>query len=130
MSNGRPPPPPTPPPARDVVDKQTRTSRVSRASLAQTELTAVPPPPSHPAIRAQIEVELTPEGLRNRFKVLTALFSYLDLIRKQGVPAYLAPELQALSDLGWRFQDKREPGSLVSTLVATMQDYSPEMALR
>ncbi|CAM9359574.1 unnamed protein product, partial [Laminaria digitata] len=78
----------------------------------------------------EVEVELTPEGLRNRFKVLTALFSYLELIRKQGVPAYLAPELQALSELGWRFQDKREPGSLVSTLVATMQDYSPERAIR
>ena len=75
-------------------------------------------------------MELTPEGLRNRFKVLTALFSYLDIIRKQGVPTHLALELQSLSDLGWRFQDKREPGSLVSTVVATMQDYSPELALR
>eukprot|EP00904_Undaria_pinnatifida_P012432 jgi/Undpi1/8319/HiC_scaffold_25.g10788.m1 len=77
----------------------------------------------------EIEVELTPEGLRNRFKVLTTVFSYLDLIRKQGMPSYLAPELQALSELGWRFQDKREPGGLVSTLVASMQEYEPELAV-
>ncbi|CAN0269727.1 unnamed protein product [Ectocarpus sp. 12 AP-2014] len=52
----------------------------------------------------EIEVDLTPEGLSNRFKVLTALFSYVDLIRKKGVPSYLASELKDLSDLGWRFQ--------------------------
>ena len=110
------------------------------SSLAQARLPApfLPPPPSPPtrpppslpATYAQIEVELTPEGLRNRFKVLTTVFSYLDLIRKQGMPSYLAPELQALSELGWRFQDKREPGGLVSTLVASMQEYEPELAVR
>eukprot|EP00752_Nemacystus_decipiens_P006180 g5577.t1 len=76
-----------------------------------------------------VEIDVTPEGLANRFKVLTALFSYLDLIRKKGIPSYLPGELSALSDLGWRFQDKREPGNLVPSLVANMQEYSPEEAI-
>ncbi len=52
---------------------------------------------------------MTPEGLANRFKVLTALFSYLELIRKEGIPSYLPDELRALSDLGWRFQVRFDP---------------------
>lgn len=52
----------------------------------------------------QVEIDVTPEGLANRFKVLTALFSYIELIRKKGIPDYLPAELSALSDLGWRFQ--------------------------
>lgn len=75
-------------------------------------------------------MDLTPEGLANRFNVLSALFGYLELIRKDGIPPHLASELQALSDLGWRFQDKREPASVVPTLAASMQEYDPEMAIR
>lgn len=75
-------------------------------------------------------MQLTPEGLANRFKVITALFSYIDLIRKRGVPRFLPSELAALSDLGWRFQDKKEPGSLVPALAASMQEYDPEFVLR
>lgn len=52
----------------------------------------------------QVEVDLTREGLANRYKVLSALFSYLALIRKQGIPSYLASELRDLADIGWRFQ--------------------------
>lgn len=47
---------------------------------------------------------MTPEGLQKRFKILTALFSYLELMRKEGVPQFLAPELRRMSDLSWRFQ--------------------------
>ncbi|CAM9514752.1 unnamed protein product, partial [Hapterophycus canaliculatus] len=78
----------------------------------------------------EVEVDLTPEGLANRFKVLSALFSYLALIRKQGVPSYLASELRDLADIGWRFQDKREPGSLVPSLAANLQEYDPELVIR
>lgn len=78
----------------------------------------------------QVNVELTPEGLANRFKVLTALFSYLDLIRKEGVPGFLYPEQKALSDLGWRYQDKQEPSSLVPAVASSLQEYPPELALR
>ena len=81
-------------------------------------------------VALQVEVALTPEGLANRSKVLTALFSYLDLIRREGPPPFLASELQALSDLGWRFQNKREPGRLVPQLVANMQQYDTEKAIR
>ncbi|CAM9761157.1 unnamed protein product [Pylaiella littoralis] len=77
----------------------------------------------------EVEVDLTPEGFSNRFKVLTALFSYLNLIRKKGIPSYLPSELRDLSDLGWRFQDKREPGSVVPALAASMQEYAPENAI-
>ncbi|CAM9553710.1 unnamed protein product [Scytosiphon promiscuus] len=77
----------------------------------------------------QVEVDLTPEGLTNRFKVLSALFSYLDLIRKKGVPSYLASELRDLADIGWRFQDKREPGSLVPALASNLQEYAPELVI-
>lgn len=49
---------------------------------------------------------MTPEGLKNRYKILTAVFSYLELMRKEGVPQFLAPELRLMSDLSWRFQVK------------------------
>ncbi|CAN0093194.1 unnamed protein product [Hapterophycus canaliculatus] len=47
---------------------------------------------------------MTSEGLLNRFEILAALFSYLDLMRKEGMPAFLAPQLGMLSELLWRFQ--------------------------
>lgn len=52
----------------------------------------------------QISVDLTPEGLLNRYRILTAIFSYLDLMQKEGIPRSLPPELRVMSDLGWRFQ--------------------------
>ncbi|CAM9687028.1 unnamed protein product [Hapterophycus canaliculatus] len=47
---------------------------------------------------------MTPEGLVKRFDILAALFSYLDLMRKKGMPSFLASELQTMSDLHWCFQ--------------------------
>lgn len=79
---------------------------------------------------SQVGVELTPEGLSNRFKVVTAIFSYLDLMRKEGLPRYLYPEQRALADLGWRFQDKAEPSSLVPHVASSLQEYPPELVLR
>lgn len=74
-----------------------------------------PPPP----LLCQVEIDVTPEGLANRFKVLTALFSYLELIRKKGIPSYLPAELSDLSDLGWRFQVElaflNQPNSVCTT---------------
>lgn len=78
----------------------------------------------------QVGVALTPEGLTKRFKVISAVFSYLDLIRRSGLPSFLPSEIQTLSDLDWRFQDKERPISLVSQLAANMQGYDTEKAIR
>ncbi|CAN0120298.1 unnamed protein product [Ectocarpus sp. 6 AP-2014] len=77
----------------------------------------------------EISVDLTPEGLLNRFHVLTAIFSYLDLMQKEGIPQSLAPELLVMSDLGWQFQDKIEADALVNWLAPNMQNYSMETAI-
>lgn len=47
---------------------------------------------------------MTPEGLVRRFDILAAVFSYLDLMRQEGVPSFLASELGVMLELGWRFQ--------------------------
>lgn len=47
---------------------------------------------------------MTSEGLVKRFDMLSALFSYLDLMRKKGVPGFVASECRAIADLRWRFQ--------------------------
>ncbi|CAM9610322.1 unnamed protein product [Scytosiphon promiscuus] len=77
----------------------------------------------------EIVIDMTPEGLKNRFEILAALFSYLGLMRKNSIPHFLASELRAMSDLRWRFQDKMSPGGLVRLLASNMQSYSLETAL-
>ncbi|CAN0276518.1 unnamed protein product, partial [Scytosiphon promiscuus] len=52
----------------------------------------------------EVEIDMTPEGLNNRFEILAALFSYLGLMRTNSIPNFLASELRAMSDLRWRFQ--------------------------
>ncbi|CAM9421779.1 unnamed protein product, partial [Hapterophycus canaliculatus] len=52
----------------------------------------------------KVSIDMTSEGLTKRFDILAALFSYLDLMRKKGMPSFLASERQTMSDLRWRFQ--------------------------
>ncbi|CAM9877673.1 unnamed protein product [Pylaiella littoralis] len=77
----------------------------------------------------EISIDITPEGLQNRFKIMTTVFSYLELMRKEGVPEFLAPELRLMSDLSWRFQDKMEPETLVVWLASNMHSYDIEAAI-
>ncbi|CAM9610251.1 unnamed protein product [Scytosiphon promiscuus] len=78
----------------------------------------------------RVSIDMTSEGLANRFEILAALFSYLDLMRKKGMPSFFASELQAMSDLRWRFQDKTKPATMVRRIAGDMQSYSLKTALR
>lgn len=122
-------------PMEDIVSgasERRGIGHLTNAPSPSTPLVPHPTPP-HPTFnisRTQVDIELTPEGLANRFDVVAALFSYLNLVREQGVPAFLYPEQRALSDLGWRFQDKQAPSSLVPILASSLQEYEPERVLR
>ncbi|CAM9240500.1 unnamed protein product, partial [Discosporangium mesarthrocarpum] len=77
----------------------------------------------------EVGVDLTPEGLKNRYSVIAAIFSYLRLVRDKGIPSFLYKELPAIADLGWRFLEKQEPSSAVPGLARNLQDYAPELAV-
>jgi secreted Zn-dependent insulinase-like peptidase len=51
-----------------------------------------------------ISLGLTPKGLARRDDVIAYVFSYLDLIREQGVPAYVIAEVTQLAELFWNYK--------------------------
>ena len=69
-----------------------------------------------------ISVGLTPKGQARRDDVISYVFSYLDLIRTQGVPEYVIAEVSQLATLFWNYKDADGPRSVIGH-AGNMQKY-------
>lgn len=69
-----------------------------------------------------VAVDLTEEGLKHRTEIISAIFSFIDLL-KTGIPAYIYDELVLLSRLGFDYAEKGDPSGYASSLAANMQSF-------
>ncbi|KZS90042.1 insulin-degrading enzyme [Sistotremastrum niveocremeum HHB9708] len=78
----------------------------------------------------RLNITLTPEGFASYRLVLNAAYKYLTLLRTAPFPAFYFTEQQKLSEMRFRFSEKRPADSYVSSLAAAMQkSYAPEHLL-
>jgi insulysin len=69
-----------------------------------------------------VNVALTQDGLAHVDDIAALLFQFLDLVRADGVQAWLFDEQRVMADLGFRFQEPAQPVSLVSSLARRIQE--------
>lgn len=70
-----------------------------------------------------VSCALTPKGLEHTDEIIQAVFSYLNLIKKDGMAEWRYLEKQAVLESAFRFQEPTRPLDLVSHLVINMQHY-------
>ena len=73
-----------------------------------------------------VSCNLTHSGLEHVDDIVQALFSYLNLIEREGFDQWRYLEKQAVLESAFRFQEPTRPVDLVSHLVVNMQHYLPE----
>ncbi|MDK1287830.1 insulinase family protein [Pseudoalteromonas umbrosa] len=70
-----------------------------------------------------VEIELTDQGMEQREVIVATVMQYINLIKEQGVDSKYFEEIKTSLDNQFRFLEKRDEFSYVSTLAANMQDY-------
>ncbi|TFH91229.1 insulinase family protein [Vibrio ouci] len=73
-----------------------------------------------------VSCALTPTGLEHIDDITQAVFSYLNLIKREGFDEWRYREKQAVLESAFRFQEPTRPLDLVSHLVVNMQHYQAE----
>jgi len=76
-------------------------------------------------ILLSVYVSLTERGLREWREVGTALFSYLRLLREQGVPRHVYTDAKALRQLSFRYAEPAAPGTFVQAVSGGLALYEP-----
>ena len=76
-----------------------------------------------------IEVELTNRGLEAVNDVAAAVFSYLAMVRDEGIPSYIINEAETVSNITWTFRENAESGDVASIFASNMQDFPPNLYL-
>ena len=67
-----------------------------------------------------IRMELTPAGLEKVDDITAMVFDYIDLVRNEGVLQRIFDENKQIAELGFRFQEDRNPQQTASALAARM----------
>jgi insulysin len=70
-----------------------------------------------------VNIQLTPKGLRNYSKVIRNVFQYLRLLRNTGLPRYIYDEVKLMSEIDYSFAEKPEGTSLVNVFTTLMMYY-------
>lgn len=73
-----------------------------------------------------VSCSLTPLGLEHTDQIIQAVFSYIELIKSQGMDEWRYLEKKAVLESAFRFQEPTRPLDLVSHLVINMQHYQAE----
>lgn len=76
-----------------------------------------------------VDVDLTEEGIEHTDDIVTLIFQYLNLLRKEGPKEWVFKECQDLSAMGFRFKDKEKPINYTSSCSANLHDYPMEEVL-
>jgi insulysin len=76
-----------------------------------------------------VSVELSEEGVKHVNEITDVIYAYIALVKDHGISETLYSELTTINDLAFRFKDKEEPYSYVSSVAAYMQVYPPEYVL-
>ncbi len=76
-----------------------------------------------------ITIGLTEEGYQQQQKVIAALFTYIELLKRQGIQRRYFDEQARMLAISFEFQEKSEPIHLVSSLAMRLHDSPPEKIL-
>lgn len=73
-----------------------------------------------------VRIELTPQGVKHGEEITHALFAYIELIRNTPPQAWLYEEQARVAQLGFQFQEKSRPTSLVYQMAPRLDKYPPK----
>ncbi|XP_042894803.1 insulin-degrading enzyme isoform X2 [Parasteatoda tepidariorum] len=73
-----------------------------------------------------VDLELTEEGIDHTDEIVTLLFQYLALLKKEGPQEWIFNERKNLNDITFRFKDREKPQSYVCSLASASFDYEME----
>ncbi|KAI8612850.1 Metalloenzyme, LuxS/M16 peptidase-like protein [Chytriomyces sp. MP71] len=76
-----------------------------------------------------ISIGLTEEGSKHWEEIVVVVFQYIAMLREAGVKDWIYEECQTLSEVQFRFQEKRSPASFASRVAGDIHYYSPEHVL-
>lgn len=74
----------------------------------------------------QLSIQLTPQGVRARDQIISLVFYCIEQLRERGTTSWRYSELQVMSDLNFRFQEKHAPMETVSELAQSMSIFKPQ----
>jgi insulysin len=77
-----------------------------------------------------INLALTEEGLAHVDEIAALLFHFLELVRSEGLQAWMFEEQRVMAELGFRFQEPSQPVSLVSALAQRAQELPASQLLQ
>ena len=76
----------------------------------------------------QISIQLTQKGLDQYRDVILYYFSYISLLREQGIADHTFNEIQRMAELDYTYENKGEGAERASQLVSNMNRYPVEIA--
>lgn len=78
----------------------------------------------------QLNIQLTPQGVRAHKQIVSLVFHCIEQLQVRGLSSWRYSELQQLADLNFRFREKSAPIQTVSALSEAMDIYAPKDILR
>jgi len=78
----------------------------------------------------ELNMALTPEGLKKQETILELTFAYIDKVRNEGIARHRFEEMKRLAQIDFRFREKGEPVQEVMHLSRQMRHVAPEDVLR
>lgn len=77
----------------------------------------------------EVMVDLTQDGFEHVDDIVKIIFQYINMLKKEGPQKWIFEEYFDLCEMQFRFKDKENPLSLVSSVVHSMQSYPLEEVL-
>lgn len=104
-------------------------SHLKQQGLAQG-LSAYPAMDLPDSAMLRIQVDLTEQGWQEVDRVTEAVFSFIELLRADGIDPELYREEQQLAEIQFRFRDRQDPMHLVMQLSQAASHYPDEYLLK
>ena len=76
-----------------------------------------------------LSIRLTEKGLKHRADILQVIFSQINNLKENGIPAWIFDELKQISELEFAYQDKISESSTVTGISNSLHYYAPEEVL-
>ncbi|KAK2177670.1 hypothetical protein NP493_586g01027 [Ridgeia piscesae] len=76
-----------------------------------------------------VNVDLSEEGIEHVDDIVTLIFQYLSMLRKEGPQEWVFKECQDLSAMTFRFKDKERPRSYSSSCASVIHEYPLDQIL-
>ena len=76
-----------------------------------------------------VQIDLTPEGLKNYETVLEYIYAYVNMLKDRGIQEWIYDEVRDLANADYKFKDKKEAISTVLHLSQRLTTYPPEKVL-